>query len=81
MKVPNYLTFAQVRQALKAVLAAHVDDPHELISLTHPQRIKRELYKIDKVKPCVIVWYKYRMVESTAATEWINSHIKEEEQV
>lgn len=73
MKAPSHLTAAQVKHALKTLLARTVDDPVTLVKATHPQRIKREMLKRGACK-----FHGVLMLESTEATRFIISHVSED---
>ena len=76
MQAPTHVTARQIRNMLKGVLAATCADPFLLLRAVQRQRITREIIKLGAQK-----WHGEWMLGSTAATQFIASHVSGDTQV
>jgi hypothetical protein len=73
MMAPSHLTAAQIVRVLRPIMASQCSDYADVLWACHPQRIKRWMIKLGATR-----WHGTLMLESTAATEFINSHLVSE---
>lgn len=75
MQAPTHVTARQIRNMLKGVLASTCNDPFVWLRSVHRQRITREIIKLGAQK-----WHGEWMLDSTAATQFIASHVPDNAQ-